>query len=288
MWKSLWQTGAVITNGTDVPVEDIDPIASFHCSVTRDMVGTDSAFFPDQRLTREQALQTYTTNGAYVAFEEHEKGSLTPGKDADIVVLSRDIMTVPPDSILGTRVLYTIVGGRVVYRNDAAAAGARNPGSNANGEDSAMALQISSSAFSQGGAIPTRYTCSGDQTIPPLAWSGVPDSTGSLALIVDDPDAPSGTFVHWVLYGIPAATTAIPEGGPAPSGSIEGTNSTKKTGYLGPCPPKGHGPHHYHFKLYALDAGFSLGPGASKEALVEAMEGHVLARGETVGTFERK
>lgn len=115
VWQSLWKTGAVVTNGTDVPVEEISPIASFHCSVTRDMVGTDSAFFPAQKLTRQQALQSYTTNGAYVEFHEHQTGSLTPGKWADIAVLSRDIMTVPDDSILGTRVLYTIVGGKVVY-----------------------------------------------------------------------------------------------------------------------------------------------------------------------------
>jgi predicted amidohydrolase YtcJ len=116
MWKTLWQSGAVVTNGTDVPVEDIDPIASYHCSVTRDMVGTDSAFFPAEALSREQALKTYTVNGAYAAFEENEKGSLSPGKMGDIAVLSRDIMTVPPDSILGTEVLYTIVGGKVVYQ----------------------------------------------------------------------------------------------------------------------------------------------------------------------------
>jgi predicted amidohydrolase YtcJ len=115
VWQKLWKTGAVVTNGTDVPVEDISPIASFHCSVTRDAVGTDSAFFPDQKLSRQQALQTYSTNGAYVAFQEKENGSLTPGKWADITVLSRDIMTVPPDSILGTKVLYTIVGGKVAY-----------------------------------------------------------------------------------------------------------------------------------------------------------------------------
>ncbi len=115
VWQKLWNTGAVVTNGTDVPVEKISPIASFHCSVTRDAVGTDSAFFVDQKLSRAQALQTYTTNGAYVAFQDHENGSLTPGKWADIAVLSRDIMTVPADSILGTTVLYTIVGGKVVY-----------------------------------------------------------------------------------------------------------------------------------------------------------------------------
>jgi predicted amidohydrolase YtcJ len=115
VWQKLWKTGAVVTNGTDVPVEAISPIASFHCSVTRNMVGTDSAFFADQKLTRQEALRTYTLNGAYVAFQEKESGSLTPGKWADIAVLSRDIMTVPPDSILGTTVLYTIVGGKVVY-----------------------------------------------------------------------------------------------------------------------------------------------------------------------------
>ncbi len=121
VWKKLWKTGAIITNGTDVPVEEISPIASFHCSVTRDMVGSDSAFFPDQKLSREQALKTYTVNGAYVAFQNHENGSLTPGKWADITVLSRDIMTVPPDSILKTKVLYTIVGGKVVYARRTAA-----------------------------------------------------------------------------------------------------------------------------------------------------------------------
>jgi predicted amidohydrolase YtcJ len=117
-WQSLWKTGAVVTNGTDVPVEEISPIASFNCSVTRNMVGTDSAFFPGQKLSREQALQTYTTNGAYVEFHEHQTGSLTPGKWADITVLSRNIMTAPADSILGTKVLYTIVGGKVVYSAD--------------------------------------------------------------------------------------------------------------------------------------------------------------------------
>ena len=115
MWQTLWKTGAIVTNGTDVPVEAISPIASFHCSVTRDAVGTDSAFFPAEKLTRDQALQSYTVNGAYVEFHEKKTGSLTPGKWADITVLSRDIMTVPPDSILGTKVLYTIVGGKVVY-----------------------------------------------------------------------------------------------------------------------------------------------------------------------------
>lgn len=114
MWKALWESGAVVTNGTDAPVEDVDPLASFHCTVTR-RLPDGSAFFPDQALSREQALRSYTMNNAYAAFEEGIKGSLTPGKLADIVVLSNDIMTIPADEILSTRVLYTIVGGEIAY-----------------------------------------------------------------------------------------------------------------------------------------------------------------------------
>jgi predicted amidohydrolase YtcJ len=112
VWRSLWESGAVVTNGTDVPVEDISPIASFYSSVTRHM-DTCQRFYPEQRMTREQALRSYTLNNAFAAFEEGEKGSITPGKLADIVVLSRDIMTVPEDRIRGTEVVYTIVGGQV-------------------------------------------------------------------------------------------------------------------------------------------------------------------------------
>ncbi|HKK27232.1 MAG TPA: amidohydrolase [Gemmatimonadota bacterium] len=117
-WKKLWGTGAVVTNGTDAPVEDVDPLPSFACTVSRKLAD-GSLFFPDEALTRAQALRTYTLNGAYAAFEEDEKGSLTPGKLADIAVLSRDIMTIPVDSIASTRVDYTIVGGNVEYAADA-------------------------------------------------------------------------------------------------------------------------------------------------------------------------
>ncbi|HSH44644.1 MAG TPA: amidohydrolase, partial [Longimicrobiales bacterium] len=113
-WQDLWQSGAVVTNGTDAPVEDVDPIASFWATVTR-RLPDGGTFDPDQRLTREQALQSYTLNNAYAAFEEDLKGSITPGKLADIVVLSRDIMTVPVDRIRGTEVVYTVLGGEVVY-----------------------------------------------------------------------------------------------------------------------------------------------------------------------------
>jgi predicted amidohydrolase YtcJ len=114
VWQSLLKTGAVVTNGSDVPVEDISPIASFHASVTRQLP-SGTVFFREQRMTREQALKSYTLSAAYAAFEEHLKGSLSPGKLADVVVLSEDIMTVPEEAIPKARVLYTIIGGRVVY-----------------------------------------------------------------------------------------------------------------------------------------------------------------------------
>jgi predicted amidohydrolase YtcJ len=114
MWQDLWQSGAVVTNGTDVPVEDIDPIASYYATVSR-RLDDGSLFFPEQALSREQALQSYTLNNAFAAFEEDIKGSITPGKLADITVLSKDILTVPEREIPSTDVLYTIVGGDVLY-----------------------------------------------------------------------------------------------------------------------------------------------------------------------------
>jgi predicted amidohydrolase YtcJ len=115
VWRDLWDTGAIISNGTDAPVEDVDPIASYYATVSRELAD-GTVFYPDQRLTRMEALETYTINGAYAAFEEEIKGSLTPGKLADVTVLSRDILTIPEEDIPDTEVLYTIVGGRVVYR----------------------------------------------------------------------------------------------------------------------------------------------------------------------------
>jgi predicted amidohydrolase YtcJ len=115
VWRTLMESGAVVTNGTDAPVEDVDPLASFYATVTR-KTKDGTAFYPEQRLTRAEALQTYTINGAYAAFEENIKGTLTPGKLADITVLSKDILTVPEEEILTTDVVYTIVGGEVRYR----------------------------------------------------------------------------------------------------------------------------------------------------------------------------
>jgi Raf kinase inhibitor-like YbhB/YbcL family protein len=147
-------------------------------------------------------------------------------------------------------------------------------------------LAISSSAFQHDAPIPTEFTCDGADESPPLAWSGAPDKTVSYALLVEDPDAPGGTYIHWVLYDLPATTHELPRGA-SPSGAKQGKNSFGKTGYGGPCPPKGK-PHHYHFILIALDKSLGLPPGASHAQVVEAMRGHELARGELVGTYARR
>lgn len=153
-----------------------------------------------------------------------------------------------------------------------------------------MALRIEGPAFQPGGAIPRKHTCDGADVSPALVWSGVPTAVKSFALICDDPDAPAGTWVHWVIYGIPATSKGLPEGVP-PShrladGSMQGSNDFGKIGYGGPCPPRGK-PHRYFFKLYALGADPALGPGASKAQLVRAIEGKVLAQAELVGTYGR-
>ena len=147
-----------------------------------------------------------------------------------------------------------------------------------------MALSLTSTAFEDGAAIPRLYSCEGEDLSPPLAWSEAPEEAKSLALIVDDPDAPSGTFVHWLAWGIDPRSGGLPEGESAPS---EGTGGFGESGYRGPCPPPGHGPHRYFFRLYALDQQLDLAPGASREELEGAMQGHVLAGAELVGTYER-
>jgi Raf kinase inhibitor-like YbhB/YbcL family protein len=164
-------------------------------------------------------------------------------------------------------------------------------------QESSMSFPINSPAFAAGKRIPVRHTGDGDDVSPPLSWSGVPDGTREFALICDDPDAPTDEpWVHWVIYGIPGETRALPEGVPpdrqleSPVAAVQGKNSWssgRTVGYRGPAPPKGHGTHHYHFKLYALDAKLALKPGAEKAALLKAMAGHVLAEGELIGTYER-
>ena len=152
-----------------------------------------------------------------------------------------------------------------------------------------MALVITSSAFSEGQAIPTRYTCDGPDVSPDLAWSGVPAAAASLALICDDPDAPMGTWVHWVMFNIPAdakgLTTETPPDAALENGACHGINDFRKLGYGGPCPPGGT--HRYFFKLYALDIRLELDSGITKDRLLEAMEGHILAEGQLMGTYSR-
>jgi hypothetical protein len=157
-----------------------------------------------------------------------------------------------------------------------------------------LPLQLSSPAFSHQGEIPPRYTCEGQDTSPPLRFSGVPAGAKSLVLIVDDPDAPDPrapktTWVHWVLYNVPPGLSELPEGiAPAqlPAGTLEGLNDWKRTGYGGPCPPIGR--HRYFHKLYALDALLPDLHAPAKSLVEQAMSGHVLAAAELVGTYERR
>jgi Raf kinase inhibitor-like YbhB/YbcL family protein len=157
-----------------------------------------------------------------------------------------------------------------------------------------MSLIIQSTAFANGQTIPRRHTGDGEDLSPPLNWSGVPSSARELALIVDDPDAPtSEPWLHWVIYKIPVATETLAEGVPPvakpsfPSGAIQGTNSWKSPGYRGPAPPKGHGVHRYFFRLYALDKVLEPRDGLEKAELLKAMAGHTVAEGELMGTYQR-
>jgi hypothetical protein len=153
------------------------------------------------------------------------------------------------------------------------------------------AIQLLSRAFQNGGPIPVRHTCQGEDLSPDLSWTGVPPGTLSLALICEDPDAPLGTWVHWVLYDMLPYETGLGEGvGPTPrlpNTALQGVNSWKKTGYGGPCPPPGNA-HRYFFRLYALDCKLGLSPGATRAQLLEAMKGHVLGQGEIMGTYRRR
>jgi len=153
-----------------------------------------------------------------------------------------------------------------------------------------MALTLQSSAFPDGGQIPVSFTCDGANVSPPLSWTGVPQNTKSFALICDDPDAPVGTWVHWLVYEIPADVTRLPEHVPAQEetaqGFRQGLNDFRNIGYGGPCPPEGI--HRYIFKLYALDFMPDLEPGISREELLLAMEGHILEEAQLTGRYSRR
>jgi len=152
-----------------------------------------------------------------------------------------------------------------------------------------MDIIIKSPAFVPGGKIPGKYTCDGMDISPPLTWTQGPEGTKTFALICDDPDAPMGTWVHWVLFNLPADITEFRENVPPEreleSGAKQGMNDFRKIGYGGPCPPGGV--HRYFFKLYALDTEINLEAGATKEELLKAMEGHILAEGQIIGRYER-
>jgi len=164
----------------------------------------------------------------------------------------------------------------------AAAAGTRGGGR----------LTVATSAFADGGAIPRKHTCDGEDLSPPISWSGAPGSVREFAVVCEDPDAPGGTFVHWVIWGLPATVSSLPEGisaGDTVAGlgsARQGTNGFRVHGYRGPCPPPGT-PHRYRFHVYALAERVDLPAGSTVERLRAAMNGHVVAEGETIGTFGR-
>jgi Raf kinase inhibitor-like YbhB/YbcL family protein len=155
-----------------------------------------------------------------------------------------------------------------------------------------VALILMSGAFTAGGVIPAKHSCDGVDVSPSLAWNGAPPGTVAFALIADDPDAPAGTWVHWVLFNLPGGITALPEGVPKTDqlaglgGALQGRNDFKRIGYGGPCPPPGK-PHRYFFKLYALGAALPLKAGATKQEVERAMRGHVLAETSLMGTYAR-
>jgi len=148
---------------------------------------------------------------------------------------------------------------------------------------------VKSDSFSDGGMIPAKYTCDGANISPQLSWDNAPKGTKSFVLICEDPDAPMGTFTHWVLYDIPADVHELPENLPKdkilPNGAKQGITDFKKVGYGGPCPP--NGTHRYYFKLYALDTLLNLEPGLKKEDILKAMNGHILAQGQIMGKYAR-
>lgn len=152
-------------------------------------------------------------------------------------------------------------------------------------------LDLTSTAFHAGETIPQKHTCDGADLSPALSWTKPPAGTHSLALLCEDPDAPVGLWVHWVLWGIPADSTSLPEGvskeKTLEAGLVQGSNDFKRIGYGGPCPPQGK-PHRYFFRLYALDAAPALRPGATRKELRKAIEGHVIGEGELMGRYARK
>ncbi|MGD2103984.1 MAG: YbhB/YbcL family Raf kinase inhibitor-like protein [Anaerolineae bacterium] len=179
----------------------------------------------------------------------------------------------------------------IVLAATCACAPAASPAPPSAAETSPESFQLTSPAFAQGETIPQRYTCDGQDISPPLSWTAPPEGTQSLALIMDDPDAPVGTWVHWVLFNVPVDKRSLSEAVPAkdqlPDGSLHGKNSWRRLEYGGPCPPSG-GAHRYVFTLYALDTSLDVPAGADKRAVLKALEGHVLAETQLTGEYARQ
>ena len=169
----------------------------------------------------------------------------------------------------------------ILFLNCGKEGNSKDPGGTAMGT-----IAVTSTAFKEGGMIPGKYTCDDRDLSPQIAWTGIPAGAKSIALICDDPDAPAGTWVHWVVFNIPATVKELAEGMTAlPAGAKQGINDFRKVRYGGPCPPGGT--HRYFFKIYALDTILTLKEGATKSELLKAMEGHVLAQGQLVGKYKR-
>ncbi|BAZ53291.1 PEBP family protein [Nostoc sp. NIES-4103] len=165
-----------------------------------------------------------------------------------------------------------------------------SPTKSSQSKQEVKAMKLESTAFDANGLIPAKYTCDGEDISPPLIWDEVPRGTQSIVLIVDDPDAPGRTFIHWVVYNIPATIRQLPEKIAAvktlPNGGVQGKNDFGKLGYGGPCPPGGI--HRYFFKIYALDQELNLSAGATKNQILAAMESHVLAKADLIGRYQRQ
>jgi Raf kinase inhibitor-like YbhB/YbcL family protein len=152
-------------------------------------------------------------------------------------------------------------------------------------------MKLTSTAFDEAGTIPVNYSCDHNNISPQLTWTDVPEGSESFAIIVDDPDAPAGTWLHWLIYNIPPKMRALSENLPniekLQSGALQGLNDFHKIGYGGPCPPEGHGPHHYQFKLYALDEMLDIESGEGRDRVEKAMKDHILDRALLTGLYER-
>ena len=162
----------------------------------------------------------------------------------------------------------------------------QTPGLTLTAPPNALPVRLTSPAFADNQPIPAEYSCQGDNHSPALDWEGIPADAKSLALIVEDPDAPGGTYVHWVLANIPATEKGLSAGQAAPAGAVQGANSSRRSGYTGPCPPAGKA-HHYIFTLYAVDRILTLDAAPDKAGLLAALEGHILATGQLVGIYQR-